>query len=1165
MAKTGVKRLVAAEEMLDMARGIILRGMADLRINVQDDVQLQAKEYARAASKKAYFKGSSPSRQTLTSKTLMTARFKQRLEWCLEIAREIDSATDGLTIVHVQNDHGPIHVDAKDIEMMEEGLRIVVEAPRLFDRLSIQELTPPPAESSRNVIVDVLQRQDDILVMCTAIANAVYGQAGLRFNKEGHPLEIGKAPDGEDFPLDDEICRDIWTMAGLGARTIAKMRPKAKKPKLVEVREEAQEVQEPSDKGLGTDIHDMMAPVAEAPFDQDEYDAYATLMDRNTVTRTIVEVFSDCLVKGRLDDQEGDDILEKSYHKVAVQKARDSLLKTKRKYRMVLSDPEMIGQYEEYASVVEDNAKSWAKEKSHDYYGQRFAVMIRMLAMHARSGAFVTSLEKCEGKGDQTIKSDREIIGMVLVKNRSFYEIAREEQEYNGYSLKVRREVPVAILYHIDIHGAYGIVYQLDAKRTNMILDFQIHAEAMPEEEGDLEWAIRNILAEVAEKDHPRIGEPSGCECSTAKDIVSDLAPAVEMMKGRPSGRRMRRHAQISLKVQDYSAASNVVDEWFDTMAAEHDDALILDQRSNAEGWRIEHANADGTHVWAITVQNGPQTPPNVEVLVETTQERADPSLPGLIREMARRTEVHDLDGKIETKAICVVTKPQMRSLMDELTRSTRRMPILVLTSDENGRYLVDPDQTALRTAGYLKVYTVVRSLTIEMKDSWGQPYSVFNGAARIYQPGFDPKTSNPLAHQRFMPGHNAHHTLNNAITREADATLSRYQIHNRLENELTEAARSVTEDLPVEGEEEVKGKDFIPPPVRFTPVKPARRATAKTNAPPEESGQEEKEEVATGGPDPDDEPELPLAEIKDLTKTDSDLESAPEARQESIDEKSTSDEIEDFPLNDRAGIGILVRQMVVDAMDDYEARLAAVEKHIQVVNQERDNAVRQVEAVRDKALDSARREREEGDRHLNDYAELIRIAEQEREDALAELAEAKEDLDEALLRNRMLEAQIARMRERSGNDEPRPSMLADVGEWANNQFAGRLVILPRACKALRKSNYTDVERTVRMIELLAGPYIDARSGVDGAHDRWLEGIESIRVKDFKQPDAGGSEDQQYHVRYQGRGMRLDRHLKGNESCNRDRGVFRVYYTYDELTGQVVVGWLPDHLTTAAT
>ena len=67
----------------------------------------------------------------------------------------------------------------------------------------------------------------------------------------------------------------------------------------------------------------------------------------------------------------------------------------------------------------------------------------------------------------------------------------------------------------------------------------------------------------------------------------------------------------------------------------------------------------------------------------------------------------------------------------------------------------------------------------------------------------------------------------------------------------------------------------------------------------------------------------------------------------------------------------------------------------------------------------------------------------------------------------------------------------------------------------------------------------------------------------FAGPGWGQYEDE-YVVSFGGRRRRLDRHLKNGNSRS-PKHCLRVYFFWDYDDEQVVIGWLPSHLTTNVT
>jgi hypothetical protein len=61
-----------------------------------------------------------------------------------------------------------------------------------------------------------------------------------------------------------------------------------------------------------------------------------------------------------------------------------------------------------------------------------------------------------------------------------------------------------------------------------------------------------------------------------------------------------------------------------------------------------------------------------------------------------------------------------------------------------------------------------------------------------------------------------------------------------------------------------------------------------------------------------------------------------------------------------------------------------------------------------------------------------------------------------------------------------------------------------------------------------------------------------------------GEEGDTYFIKLGGRRLELDRHLKKGNS-REPRYCFRLYFLWDDSSNQVVVGWLPSHLSTRAT
>lgn len=1253
MAKNG-KRGSAGADAVDLARRIMLRATDDLRIDVRDDAHVQAKEYARAAAAAGRFQGRPASAQDATTRNHLASRFERRLENMIDAIRRIDEAVLDSSITMLKADPEPVFLDAGDLRVLDGGLRIVVPDRKLFDRLVVRDLRLPPEEPETHVRLDVLRTDKGILVVAYALANAVYGMGGMHLDDQGAILGL-MSPTGihDATPLDEDNLERIWTIVGAAARQHGRTLSRSLKAReraagqlttgeaVGEPPEEVETVwerlaaapdAEPDENGFlpailpgAPPLSELVKPIADAPFDEASFEAYARHMEVHASTRILLEVFAPALVRGRLPDKPGRDLVARMFLDTHAKALAETIDKGRRKierHGVSANDPgfrEIVDEFREESSI---EALAEAEEK-----GLQYNALLRLLAMHARERGPITTSTSCNGNGDQTLTSDTPFTGIVVIKDRSLFDIVRDHEADDDREPVIRREVPFTILYRILPVGVYGVIHQMDARQTNILRYFAMATDASPDEETELEWALRNVLApaidayrEAAAVRHAELeaSENGDAPAATVREDepTSDAAgvekievtPSRTYTHGLPTDRPLLRLSQVSLEVADYAVATRVIDEWFDRTAEARGAALMLDRRSHREGWRLEHASEDDAHVWAVSVRAGSGPRPRLEIILESTDSRARSSMPGIVRQIADATPTCDLDGVIALDPPRISTRAQMRELMSTLTDPDRRMPILVLTSDERGEYMLAPRKAAEMCAGALRVVTIDGDMTREMRNSWGQPYTVFNGASRIYQPGFDPVRSNALAHQRFMPG-NAD-TLRFAINREIAATVRRYHIENNLEDDLAEVAKSVAANraeaetareaqpphafvAPMPTQAPVEAPSGMDRPLAPDAAVPAAGdddraktldATIETQTPmmPRETV-EEPSEAEPAFEEIVEEPveeQLDLGVVEEPIEEQAELEldevaAAPSASAPAPAQETSPALAAPTPSGEEIGADVetLVARLIEAALAEPLSRLARIEQHIERVEKERDTARAQVSAVQERAVERARRDQQLLEERENESDELLRIAEQERDQAIAQRKEAIADRDEALDLVTSLTAELSRLKaemRRAGIEAPppdtdRPTRMADVGHWANERFAGRLLVHQRTMKTLRKTNYDDVEKVVALVELLAGDYVDARRSVEGAHARFQEGIARLHVDDTPHDERGGPESGQSTVVVGKRKLLLDRHLKAKGTGKRERGALRIYFTYDDETQQVVIGWMPDHLTTAAT
>lgn len=124
---------------------------------------------------------------------------------------------------------------------------------------------------------------------------------------------------------------------------------------------------------------------------------------------------------------------------------------------------------------------------------------------------------------------------------------------------------------------------------------------------------------------------------------------------------------------------------------------------------------------------------------------------PRAIREVCAKLETFVGEMNI-TSSVYTVDKNQLADLMTLLTSDIRRIPLILMTPYADGQQnLIDSTDLSQRLAGVAIVIRVDDpELTWDFSDEVGRALSCFNGAARIYWPGFS-KESDPGSHRLFL------------------------------------------------------------------------------------------------------------------------------------------------------------------------------------------------------------------------------------------------------------------------------------------------------------------------------------------------------------------------------------------------------------------------------
>lgn len=225
--------------------------------------------------------------------------------------------------------------------------------------------------------------------------------------------------------------------------------------------------------------------------------------------------------------------------------------------------------------------------------------------------------------------------------------------------------------------------------------------------------------------------------------------------------------------------------------------------------------------------------------------------------------------------------------------------------------------------------------------------------------------------------------------------------------------------------------------------------------------------------------------------------------------------------------------------------------------------------------LEAARKEKVPEELQLKLYEEsnasleeALRIRDGDLENARLDHLRLEEERDEAMRLARNLRARIAfleqALKARSIAEEVEyPEGYDELDEWVNRHLGERVTLLSRAARAVKKSAFEDVRLLCDALRLLAGPYRNMRRGELARSEFERECAElGVEVSPTGDETSLMRWREDYEVSW-GKGRRLlDLHLKKGTS-REPKNCLRIYFFWDDDGEQVVVGYLPGHLTTA--
>ena len=148
--------------------------------------------------------------------------------------------------------------------------------------------------------------------------------------------------------------------------------------------------------------------------------------------------------------------------------------------------------------------------------------------------------------------------------------------------------------------------------------------------------------------------------------------------------------------------------------------------------------------------------------------------------------------------------------------------------------------------------------------------------------------------------------------------------------------------------------------------------------------------------------------------------------------------------------------------------------------------------------------------------------------------------------------------------EAPRQWRLREIDVWAA-QNTHRIIILPRAVSATKRSAYEAPEVLYACLELLAEEYRQVKCGqADRNAFKDKADALGITIGGSVDPSRAGMAGDQYFVRWRGARRFLEQHLAKGSSRD-PRYCLRIYFTYCEVDQKVIVGSMPAHLDNSST
>lgn len=199
----------------------------------------------------------------------------------------------------------------------------------------------------------------------------------------------------------------------------------------------------------------------------------------------------------------------------------------------------------------------------------------------------------------------------------------------------------------------------------------------------------------------------------------------------------------------------------FEFLAGGRNSAAVRFKTQTADLWALRAEDPDkdvAGRIWTTEIviggEAGKRPQLSLRLIVSTTEAEVsiEPHVPGTVLQMITSPGLVRAGRPLRDTPANPRTENDAEDLCDHMEDPERRLPVIVVTlpEGESAQPLINDVEVAKATAGLARTVRLPAELTWVLTKRFGKFRSVFDGAVRVYLPGFS-KFDDPYRHRLFL------------------------------------------------------------------------------------------------------------------------------------------------------------------------------------------------------------------------------------------------------------------------------------------------------------------------------------------------------------------------------------------------------------------------------